>query len=106
MLEYSIIVSGSLNVLLLDGHVFRSITDILVDLSLKHINKSWQYLVGVKLDLIMYLFLLIQRLELLIFCMDDLEYMATLWICPALFPFVITPKLSIFECYKNNKTLK
>ena len=67
-----------LNVLFLHLHVFQSITDIFVHLSFYHINKSCKYLFDVILDLIMHLFFLIQNLQLLVFCIDDLEYMAIL----------------------------
>ena len=45
---------------------------------LLHIDKFYQYLVDDLLNLITHLCVLIQKLQLLIFCMDDLEYVAIL----------------------------
>ena len=46
-------------------------------MDLLHIDIFYQYLVGYLSNLIVHLFFLIQNLLLLIFCMDDLEYMVT-----------------------------
>ena len=42
------------------------------------VNVFYQYVADYLLNLIMHLFFQIQNLQLLIFCMDDLEYMATM----------------------------
>ena len=47
-------------------------------MGLLHIDIFYKYLVEYLLNLKMHLFFLIQNLLLLIFCMDDLEYMVTL----------------------------
>ena len=47
-------------------------------MNLLHINKSFQYLTDCLLNLIMNLLFLIQNVQLLISCMDDLQYIATL----------------------------
>ena len=47
-------------------------------MDLLHINMFYQCLDDYLLNLRMHLFFQIQNLQLLIFCMDDLEYMVTL----------------------------
>ena len=47
-------------------------------MDLLHINIFYQDLTGCLLDWIMHLFFQIQNLQLLVFCMDDVKYMATL----------------------------
>ena len=46
-------------------------------MDLLHINTFYQYIADYLLNLIMHLFFQIQILQLLIFCIDDLEYMTT-----------------------------
>ena len=52
------------------------VTDILVHLNLWNINRSCQYPVDEILGLILHWLFLIQNLQLLVFCINDLEYMA------------------------------
>ena len=59
--------------------------DILLHRDLFHINIFYQYLGDSMLDLIMHWFFLINNLLLLVFCMDDLEFMATLGCVPFYF---------------------
>ena len=52
--------------------------DILLHMDLQRINKLYQYLVGDLLDQIINLFFLSMRLQLLIFCVDDQDFVADL----------------------------
>ena len=50
----------------------------MVQMDLLHTDIFYQYLAGCLLNSIVHLLFQIQSLLLLVFCMDDLEYMATL----------------------------